>query len=89
MKYLYYCHGEISNSYISAVNNALVKKLKEKYNGKVSFNYTPRDGISRYMIRVELDVYNNDKLLEIQKDIRYDEIKVRVIYKRWIKVEEK
>lgn len=29
MKYLYYCHGEIANSYISAVNNMLVKKLKE------------------------------------------------------------
>lgn len=83
MKYLYYCHGEISNSYISAVNNTLVKKLKEKYKGEVNFNFVPRYGITRYMIRAKLNVESREKLLQIQEDIRYDEIRVRVIYKKW------
>lgn len=86
MKYLYYCHGKIDNSYISAVNNTLVKKLKEKYKGEVDFKFTPRDGITSYMIRARLNVESREKLLEIQEDIRYDEIRVRVIYKKWSKV---
>lgn len=86
MKYLYYCHGKIAKSYISAVNNTLVKKLKEKYKGEVDFKFTPRDGVTRYMIRARLNVESREKLLEIQEDIRYDEIRVRVIYKKWSKV---
>lgn len=85
MKYLYYCHGEIANSYISAVNNTIVKKLKEKYRGKVYFNFVPEGGIAKYIIKVELEVRDKDELLQIQNDIRYDEIRIGVIYRRWSK----
>lgn len=86
MKYLYYCNGEIINSYIGAVNNKLVRKLKEDYKGNVKFNYVPREGITSYMIRAELDIKSKDILLEIQNSIRYDEIKLGVKYKKWSKV---
>ncbi|SFU36135.1 hypothetical protein SAMN04487886_101213 [Clostridium sp. DSM 8431] len=86
MKYLYYCNGEIINSYIGAVNNNLVRKIKEKYKGNVNFNYIPREGIANYMIRAELDIENKDALLEIQDNIRYDEIRLGVKYKKWSRV---
>ena len=71
------------NSYISAVNNTLVKKLREKYKGRVCFNYNALNGIAKYRIRAEVSVEDRNKLLQIQEDIRYDEIRVRVIYKKW------
>ena len=85
MKYFYYCHGEIVNSYISAVNNTIVKNLKEKYKGKVYFNFVPEGGITKYIIKAELEVKNKDELLQIQNDIRYDEIRIGIIYRRWSK----
>lgn len=89
MKYLYYAHGEILNSYISLINNTLIKKFKEKYNAKVYFNFVPENGIAKYIIKVEMNIENKDKLLQIQDDIRYDEIRIGIIYRRWSKSSQK
>ena len=81
---------EVTEEVNEAENNeendlAIVKKLKEKYKGKVYFNFVPEGGITKYIIKAELEVKNKDELLQIQNDIRYDEIRRGIIYRRWSK----